>query len=68
MEGFNGALENLLSAFSYQSLMLAGAGTRRYENGTWSLEVFGCGWCRPSASPDSRTRIGVRGRLFATYK
>ena len=33
---------------SYQSLMPAGAGTPRYENETWSLEVFGCGWCHPS--------------------
>ena len=28
---------------------------RRYENETWSLEVFGCGWCRPSPL-DSRFR------------
>ena len=33
---------------SYQSSMPAGAGTPRYENETWSLEVFGCGWCHPS--------------------
>ncbi len=33
----------------------AGAGTRRYENETWSLEVFGCGWCHPSPL-DSRFR------------
>ena len=33
---------------SYQSLMPAGAGAPRYENETWSLEVFGCGWCHPS--------------------
>ena len=33
---------------SYQSLMPAGAGTPRYEIETWSLEVFGCGWCHPS--------------------
>ena len=31
MEGFNGALENRVGAFSYQSLMPAGAGTPRYE-------------------------------------
>ena len=36
--------------FSYQSLVPAGAGTPRYENETWSLEVFGCGWCHPSPS------------------
>ena len=24
------------------------AGTPRYENETWSLELFGCGWCHPS--------------------
>ena len=36
-------------SFSYQSLMPAGAGTPRYENETWSLEVFGCGWCHPSS-------------------
>ena len=41
--------------FSYQSLMPAVAGTPRYENGTWSLEVFGCGWCHPSPL-DSRFR------------
>ena len=40
---------------SYQSLMPAGAGTPRYENEAWSLEVFGCGWCRPSPL-DSRFR------------
>ena len=40
---------------SYQSLMPAGAGTPRYENETWSLEVFGCGWCHPSPL-DSRFR------------
>ena len=40
---------------SYQSLMPAGAGTPRYENAAWSLEVFGCGWCRPSPL-DSRFR------------
>ena len=28
--------------------MPAAAGTLRYENETWSLEVFGCGWCHPS--------------------
>ena len=33
---------------SYQSLMPAAAGTPSYENGTWSLEVFGCGWRHPS--------------------
>ena len=42
----------------------AGAGTPRYENGTWSLEVFGCGWCHPSPL-DSRFRendeFGGRG-------
>ena len=32
MEGFNGALESRVGAFSYQSLMPAGAGIRRYEN------------------------------------
>ena len=26
----------------------AGAGTPGFENETWSLEVFGCGWCHPS--------------------
>ena len=40
---------------SYQSPMPAGAGTPRYENVPWSLEVFGCGWCRPSPL-DSRFR------------
>ena len=38
---------------------IAHAGCRRhkprYENGTWSLEVFGCGWCHPSPL-DSRFR------------
>ena len=28
--------------------MQAGAGTPRYENETWSLEVFGCHGCHPS--------------------
>ena len=49
---------------SHQSLMPAGAGTPRYENETWSLEVFGCGWCHPSPL-DSRFRendeFGGRG-------
>ena len=31
MEGFNGALESGVGAFSYESLMPAGAGTPRYE-------------------------------------
>ena len=35
--------------------MPAVAGTPRYENETWSLEVFGCGWCHPSPL-DSRFR------------
>ena len=51
---------------SYQSLMPAGAGTPRYEIETWSLEVFGCGWCHPSPL-DSRFRendeFGVRDML-----
>ena len=47
MEGFNGALESRVGAFSYQSPMPAGAGTPGYENETWSLEVFGCGWRHP---------------------
>ncbi len=42
----------------------AGAGTPRYENETWSLEVFGCGWRHPSPL-DSRFRendeFGGRG-------
>ena len=43
--------------------MQAGAGTPRYENETWSLEVFGCGWCHPSPL-DSRFRENdeLRGR------
>ena len=40
---------------SYQSPMPVTAGTPRYENGTWSLEVFGCGWRHPSPL-DSRFR------------
>ena len=40
---------------SYQSPTPAVAGTPRYENETWSLEVFGCGWCHPSPL-DSRFR------------
>ncbi len=64
MEGFNGALESRVGAFSYQSPMLAGAGTPRYENEAWSLEVFGCGWRHPSPL-DSRFRendeFGGRG-------
>ena len=36
------------TCFTYQSPMPAAAGTPRYENKTWSLEVFGCGWCHPS--------------------
>ena len=40
---------------SYQSPMPAAAGTPRYENESWSLEVFGCGWCHPSPL-DSRFR------------
>ncbi len=55
MEGFNGALESCVGAFSYQSLMPAGAGTPRYENEAWSLEVFGCHGCHP-APLDSRFR------------
>ena len=51
---------------SYQSPMPVGAGTPRYENETWSLEVFGCGWCHPSPL-DSRFRendeFGVRDML-----
>ncbi len=46
----------------------AGAGTRRYENEAWSLEVFGCGWCHPFPL-DSRFRendeFGGRGQLFS---
>ena len=63
MEGFAGALESRLRAFSYQSLMPAAAGTPRCENGTWSLEVFGGGWCHPSPL-DSRLRGNdeLRGR------
>ena len=37
-----------VASFSYQSSMPAAAGTPRYENEAWSLEVFGCGWCHPS--------------------
>ncbi len=33
----------------------AAGGTLRFENETWSLEVFGCGWCHPSPL-DSRFR------------
>ena len=33
---------------SYQSLMPAAAGTSRYENEAWSLEIFGCHGCHPS--------------------
>ncbi len=33
---------------SYQSLVPAGAGTPRYENEAWLLEVFGCDWCHPA--------------------
>ena len=33
---------------------------RRYENETWSLEVFGCGWCHPSPL-DSRFRENDEG-------
>ncbi len=39
----------------YQSPMPVAAGTPRYENETWSLEVFGCGWRHPSPL-DSRFR------------
>ena len=48
---------------SYQSLMSAGAGTPRYENDAWSLEVFGCHWSHP-APLDSRFRGNdeLRGR------
>ncbi len=49
------AINNGNYRFSYQSLVPAGAGTPRYENETWSLEVFGCGWCHPSPL-DSRFR------------
>ncbi len=42
MEGFAGALESRLSAFSYQSLMPAGAGTRKHENWVhWLMEGSG---------------------------
>ena len=64
---------------SYQSPMLAGAGTPRYENETWSLEVFGCGWCHPSpldsglrrndefGGVNRSSRIGVRDMLSYQY-
>ena len=45
--------------------MPAAAGTPGYESEAWSLEAFGCHWCRPSTSPEFRPRIGVPGRLFA---
>ena len=33
---------------SCQSLIQGAAGTPRYENEAWSLEVFGGGWRHPS--------------------
>ena len=60
---------------SYQSSVPAGAGAPRYENETWSLEVFGCGWCHPSPLDSGlrrndelggwnhSSRIGVRDML-----
>ena len=48
---------------SCQSLMPAGAGTPRYENEAWSLEVFGRGWCHPSPLDSSfRWNDESRGR------
>ena len=42
MEGFNGALESRVGAFSYQSLVPAAAGTRRHENWVhWLVEGSG---------------------------
>ena len=46
---------------SYQSLMPAGAGTRRYENwGCWLGQALEC---HLGATPGFRPRIGVRGML-----
>ena len=43
MEGFNGALESGVGAFSYQSLVPAGAGAPRYEDWVhWLIEGFRC--------------------------
>ena len=52
------------TCFHSNRSMPAGAGTPRYENEAWSLEVFGCGWCHPFPL-DSRFRendeFGGRG-------
>ena len=45
MEGFAGALESRLSAFSYESLMPVGVGTPRYEDVCMLLEPFGSQLC-----------------------
>ena len=48
---------------SYQSLMPAGAGTRRYENwGRWLVEMSWVSLVH-NPSPGFRPRIGVRGML-----
>ncbi len=46
---------------SSQSFMPAGAGTPGYENETWSLELFGCGWCHPSPLDSGFRRNDVWG-------
>ena len=52
MEGFNGALESGVGAFSYESLMPAGAGTSRYEKlGCRLVEEFEGHCCLESLFP-----------------
>ena len=48
MEGFNGALESRVGAFSYQLVMPVATGTLRYENWVhWLMEGFRCRLCPP---------------------
>ena len=49
MEGFNGALESGVGAFSYESPMTAGAGTPRYE------KPGSCGLVQRIGTADSAT-------------
>ena len=49
MEGFNGALESRVGAFSYQLVMPVATGTPRYENWVhWLMEGFRCRLCPPT--------------------
>ena len=77
-DGEHSSRTGVRDMLSYQSPMPAGAGTPRYENETWSLEVFGCHGCHPSpldsglrrndefGGGNHSSRIGVRDIWFRT--